>query len=759
MGPLGYPLQGRFSRQDVTRSRVAQQAVFGGPYPADMVYITGTLDHPYTVNPIRIRAYDRAGNLLAAIRIGDIADHDYTGVADSEAWLRDPAHGYVITATDRNGGAIDLFGYAIADVDIQDAVVTPDGMIYCAMAPGNKAAWQPKAGYNINYVVSELAPLSGTAYNTRLHELAEQVTIYFYGHFRKFRRSGDRIPFPELHDGLILSLALDSAGNIYTGGVPVGGPQNMLRKYDPDGNLLWSAGTSEVGTTTFLSGVYQVIVSADDSAVYVVGREISKSFFKKYNSAGVLQWTRRLYYSEWKCLVMDDDGYIYTGGYSTGYTIDDEYTVNYFNAEHGYTVIQKWDSAGALVDSALFQTTRQWPGGAVVIEDANLFLLLFVNNEIHCKSEWGLSKNPYFVCGKDLQLHTPVLSRWVYVRPAGLAYEGYYDTLAVDNAGRQYLPRMTENNQIIIGGVAHGTPIDHLSAYDFAGDKIWRDRNAIGDTTFPYTDPLSEYIIADTSGSGHPGWTVGLGTAFTPYATSGDALVTYRQTVLTGRSIALLNASDTPALALPFRIAAPTWIGDLYSAIPALALPLALAVPVWFRDYVGRLRATIYRLFLTGSPDIELLISSFQVRRNTDRRWLSVVIPAADGATIAAIDARSAGHLVLMRGVRMDDGAEQIDEMLRVPLTGIRLDIGSARASATLDGASAETVSPKSRTLYGISYQAVDDGRRRVRCQVDTYLAPGDTADLGDGNSLTVGELVYTVNPISATMEVTEARP
>ena len=126
---------------------------------------------------------------------------------------------------------------------------------------------------------------------------------------------------------------------------------------------------------------------------------------------------------------------------------------------------------------------------------------------------------------------------------------------------------------------------------------------------------------------------------------------------------------------------------------------------------------------------------------------------------IAGIDARAAGSLVLMRGVRMDDGTEQIDEMLRVPLTGIRMDSGANRASATLDGSGVETVIPKTRLLRGISYQAVDDGRRRVRCEVDTYLAPGDTADFGDGNSLTVGELVYTVNPISATMEVTEARP
>jgi len=43
-----------------------------------------------------------------------------------------------------------------------------------------------------------------------------------------------------------------------------------------------------------------------------------------------------------------------------------------------------------------------------------------------------------------------------------------------------------------------------------------------------------------------------------------------------------------------------------------------------------------------------------------------------------------------------------------------------------------------------------------VRCAVDTFLRPGDTADLGAGETMTVAELTYSVTPTSASMEIAE---
>ncbi len=172
---------------------------------------------------------------------------------------------------------------------------------------------------------------------------------------------------------------------------------------------------------------------------------------------------------------------------------------------------------------------------------------------------------------------------------------------------------------------------------------------------------------------------------------------------------------------------------------------------------VVRPRQTIYRLVLTGSPNLELPLASFQVRRNTNQDWLECVVPIPDSATVAAINARTAGDLVIMRGVRLDDG-EMIDEMVRVSFDGLRMDVGARSSSATLSGSATVAATPKTRTLRGISYRAFDDGRRRIRCEVDTYLSPGDTADCGGGETLLVEDMSYQVSPQSAIMEIAEAR-
>jgi hypothetical protein len=50
----------------------------------------------------------------------------------------------------------------------------------------------------------------------------------------------------------------------------------------------------------------------------------------------------------------------------------------------------------------------------------------------------------------------------------------------------------------------------------------------------------------------------------------------------------------------------------------------------------------------------------------------------------------------------------------------------------------------------------LSDGLRRVRCEVDTYLRPGDVADLGAGEIMFAGEITITVTASTEAMEVTE---
>jgi hypothetical protein len=179
-------------------------------------------------------------------------------------------------------------------------------------------------------------------------------------------------------------------------------------------------------------------------------------------------------------------------------------------------------------------------------------------------------------------------------------------------------------------------------------------------------------------------------------------------------------------------------------------------VQAW-RDYSGaRKFPEVYRLYLTGTPNIELPIASLQCRSDLNTLTLSLVVPALTSALISAIESRITGELVVLKGLRFPSGTEQIDEMLRVPLDSLRYDLGQQSGSASLSGTVANSGGGRVRTLNGISYRNTIGGVRRVRCAVDTYLQPGDTANLGGGETLVVAEIVYAINPNQSTMEIVE---
>jgi hypothetical protein len=164
----------------------------------------------------------------------------------------------------------------------------------------------------------------------------------------------------------------------------------------------------------------------------------------------------------------------------------------------------------------------------------------------------------------------------------------------------------------------------------------------------------------------------------------------------------------------------------------------------------------VYRAYLTGTPDLELPISSLQCRRDAAGTSLVLTAPGLDAATIAAIEARETGDIIVKRGIRFADGTEQIDEMFRMPLTGLRYDLGSQSGSASLTAADVTPAGGYTRTLTDINYRNTIAANRRIRCAVDTYLLPGDTANLGGGETMTVAEIVYSIGPDSASMEVAE---
>ena len=214
---------------------------------------------------------------------------------------------------------------------------------------------------------------------------------------------------------------------------------------------------------------------------------------------------------------------------------------------------------------------------------------------------------------------------------------------------------------------------------------------------------------------------------------------------------------ETPPLRFKPRLAVPTISGDAYVIPPALPLRFTLGQPLTLRDYVGAALPVVWRLAFPDDPDLSLSLRSVQIRRVETTTALTLVVSIPDAAGITALEDQIGADMTLYRGFRFPDGHEQIEPMATVPLSGITADVGSNNASATLTGALTVAAQvPETRRLRGISYRNTRDGKRRVRCAVDTFLQPGTVADLGDGETFTVGEITIFADADSASMEVTE---
>lgn len=701
---------------------------------ADLIWLNvlqGVNTAVESINPVRLMAFDLAGNILARIRINDIRDHDWSLLSGDllAQWLHMPDHGFISYGYDEVGNTQIAVGESAHENQVRDFFVTADGTLYCAMMgsgySGSLFSGKINSTYSVDYVAAELGPSSPypypTEWRTRLAELTDPIPWgYISAHipdrfFAVYRRNGDRVPFPDLHGAAILCVQLDSSGNIYVGGVPSGVNRYILRKYDSAGALQWSAAMpATTGVVTGFYGVRKFVLDSSNN-IYAIGWDLSLpaqgngnhygSFLRKYNNSGAVQWTRRLFqslgYATIYDVAVDDEGNVYTGSEpSKGYFTSS--APNYVdlipwagNNPYGvgdtgefWSNLHKWDNDGNL----LIDIKVPGDNGAITtVVFANS--LIYINDALYNKSL--------------------VAQTWTLVDSYNSP--GTHSIFDVDNSGNVFFSKII-------------SPLPtrwYIAAIDASFTPLF--------ATQDLTDEVGDMAVMKF-------WN--------------------DQSIWGGRRIAVVHNSALPALSLSIGLGIPSWIGDLYTAIPGLPMRFALGLVETIRDYVGPVRPIVYRLYLTGSPDIELKISSFSIRRSATAHSLSIVVPIESSAQMTAIEARAAGELLLKRGVKLGSGVEQLDEFMRVGFDGMRFDEGSKSFSASMDGKTEGTNSnPKTRTLTGISYRALQNGRRRVRCAVDTYIRPGDTANLGAGETMVVGELVYTVSAGSAIMECSEVAP
>lgn len=148
----------------------------------------------------------------------------------------------------------------------------------------------------------------------------------------------------------------------------------------------------------------------------------------------------------------------------------------------------------------------------------------------------------------------------------------------------------------------------------------------------------------------------------------------------------------------------------------------------------------VYRLVITGTADgLSDLhiggISSWQATNQSGGRsaYLQAVIPAAD-SIIDDIADRQNGFLVIQKGYRTSDGSTRYEEILRSRFDNLRPDRGQRALTVTVSGyMPGRSLFSGSRTLTGIRSISTQNGKRRVRCDVDLFLQPGMTVEaLGD---------------------------
>ncbi len=704
-----------------------------------LVYYGGSLaDSDYNnANPVVIRGYDLAGNLIASIRYGDDVP-PYTAENYQGYQMRYYVNGFTAEGVATTGTAINTVPRCFPSALAADV----DGFIYAA----SDAVW-------------------GT-------------TVY-YDYFRKYRRNGDRVPFPQLHGAPIHAIALDAAGNIYVTGHPAGASAFIFRKYDAAGNLLWSKdgevsgqigwaiALDEAGDVYVLSGGWNGTYAASHSARIA-----------KYNASGALQW-RRFYYGDIRadtlCVksgvvtsaVNNNEGFYFTGLPET----ITEYVLTHDTAS--IKAMERDSNGNALIKSlALWDAaTGGFLSALTVTNSANGFQAAYgfqqtADGRLHICA-YDTLQTPYYHSYVVLNADLSFVSKTALVTDSVLDIYGV--SLRVHSSGQRFFLTPSRYYSWVAENRNNYTPVYgsfHAHVLSAAGGWIWRDKNATGKTGVWYDgvwyDGVSAWPATGTYGygSGLIGTAADVA-AYLNYIPDAQ-LVTITGELANAWSlacIALVENTTMPALAIPLAFGVATTLGDRYVHIPSLALRVALKPPSFLRDFVGAyLPQVIYRLFLegTGGP-FQLPLSSFQARRNDSLTRLSVVCPLATQSQIDAISDRADnGVLVLYRGLRFSDGTEQLDEMMRCDLKSVRSDIGSSRVPFSLDGESTVEVSSKTRMMKGISYRAYQNGRRRVRCDVDTYLLPGDTADLGGDETLLVAEIVYQVDSDSALMEIAE---
>ena len=318
------------------------------------------------------------------------------------------------------------------------------------------------------------------------------------------------------------SAAVDRAGNIYIAGSTTGAftGQNLfggafLRKYDSDGNELW---TRQFG----LSYDAASSVAVDSSGnVYVAG----DAFLRKYDSGGNELWTRQFGTSSFDAaysVAVDNNGNIFVAGRSGN---DDAFLCKY-DADGNQKWLQQF--GGLLVDIA-YSVSVDGAGNAYV---AGLMGQLL-------PTESGPQKDYDAFLRKYDSAGSVVWSRQI---DGGWGIDRAY-SVVVDNAGNVYAAG--ETTGVLPGQTSSGLGLDaFLRKYDATGNELWTRQfgTAQSDSAYSVTIDSADHVYVAGATTGlFPGSAPSGGAFLRMYDASGNDLWTRQYgiaaySVVTGNS-------------------------------------------------------------------------------------------------------------------------------------------------------------------------------------------------------------------------------
>lgn len=164
-------------------------------------------------------------------------------------------------------------------------------------------------------------------------------------------------------------------------------------------------------------------------------------------------------------------------------------------------------------------------------------------------------------------------------------------------------------------------------------------------------------------------------------------------------------------------------------------------------------RTEVYLLLIGG---VQVPMASFQATMRAEgKSFVQAVLPA--GGHLPSL---SYGALLEVQlGYYYPDAGEYsgLETIAQAPLEIVRSDEGASRFTVTVSGyGDKPRYRPRQRQLNGVQTRSINQGIRRVRCEIDLLLRPDHYAIDEDGASFRVETIQYFVNSASAAMKVTE---